>query len=96
MNPDQPVHAVEAKRLRDLVERVENLGNDSGILADLLSTKAYAARHGDDLSDCLYFAARYLERIRDTLSDIEGEMNDLARPDIDIAEIVRWVKGPAS
>lgn len=96
MNPDQPVHAVEAKRLQNLIEMVGTLGYDSGTLADLLLTRARAARLGDDLSDCLHFAARYLERIRDTLSDIEGEMNDLARPDIDIAEVVRWVKGPTS
>ena len=96
MNPDQPVHAVEAKRLQNLIEMVGNLGEDSGTLADLLFTRAYAAKLDDDLSDYLYFAARYLKRIRDTLSNIEGEMNDLARPDIDLAEIVRWVKASSS
>uniref|UniRef100_I2PWM2 Uncharacterized protein n=1 Tax=Desulfovibrio sp. U5L TaxID=596152 RepID=I2PWM2_9BACT len=96
MNPDQPVHAVEAKRLRDLTDRIVTLSIDSGALADLLFAKANIANREDDLSEPLHFVARFLERIRDTLTGIEEEMNDLARPDIDLAELARLVRGPKS
>lgn len=81
MNAAEPVYTVEPKRLQALILQVVSLGYESGTLADLLTTKADTARSGDDLSDHIHFAAWFLERLQDALSGIEGEMNDMVRPD---------------
>lgn len=96
MNPDQPVHAVEAKRLEDLTEKVTYLGYGLETMADFLVAKAHFTDNGENLGDHLYFTARFMTRVREALEGIEDEMRKMVRSDIDMAEIMRWVKTPAS
>ena len=96
MSADRPVHAVEAKRLTDLTEKIAYLGYDLETMADFLVAKAHQTDNGENLSDHLYFTARFITRVREALGDIEDDMCHMGRPDIDISEILRWVKGPAS
>ena len=71
------------------------MGFEVGVLSDLFEMKVNHSDNGEDLSDHLYFAAQALKRLQQGLIDAEEYIQSLDRKDIDLAELVRWVKvGP--
>jgi len=71
--PDIPAGSL--KRLEKMANQIAELGYDSRILADLISTKAYDTPDSPELSEHLLFATRFLMRMHDVLDAIKTDID---------------------